>query len=117
LRVGRGKLKRKSLVKKTQVEEGKIQSFSSKHGKKRKAMIKKYSHREKNRLLDYVNKFVNKLLNMYSMATFAVEKLNKQKMFEDANDKLSKKIYRTVWRSIQHVLKYKAPFMALLLRK
>ncbi|MFP3295115.1 MAG: IS200/IS605 family accessory protein TnpB-related protein [Caldisphaera sp.] len=91
------------------MKRGKIQSFSSKHGKKGKVLIKKYSHREKNRVLDYVNKFVNKLLNMYPMATFAVEKLNKQKMFEDANDKLSKKIYRTVWRKIHHVLKYKAP--------
>ena len=71
-------------------------------------LIKKYSHREKNRVLDYVNKFVNKLLNMYPMATFAVEKLNKQKMFEDANNNLSKRISRTVWRKIQHVLKYKA---------
>jgi len=43
------------------------------------------------------------------MSTFAVEKLNKQIMFEEANDKLSKKISRTVWRSIHHVLKYKAP--------
>jgi len=72
-------------------------------------LIKKYSHREKNRVLDYVNKFVNKLLNMYPMATFAVKKLNKQKMFEDANNNLSKRISRTVWRSIHHVLKYKAP--------
>jgi putative transposase len=51
------------------------------------------------------------------MSTFAVEKLNKQIMFEEANDKLSKKISRTVWRSIHHVLKYKDPFMALLLKK
>jgi transposase, IS605 OrfB family, central region len=80
-------------------------------------LIKKYSHREKNRVLDYVNKFVNKLLNMYPMAMFAVKKLNKQKMFKDVNDKLSKKIYRTVWRKIHHVLKYKPPFMVLLLRK
>jgi len=43
------------------------------------------------------------------MTTFAIEKLNKQKMFEDANDNLSKKISRTVWRKIHHVLKYKAP--------
>ncbi|MFP3295600.1 MAG: hypothetical protein RXN81_05675 [Caldisphaera sp.] len=47
-------------------------------------------------MLDYINKFVNKLLNMYPMSTFAVEKLNKQIMFEDVNDKLSKKISRTV---------------------
>jgi len=30
-------------------------------------------------------------------------------MFEDADDKLSKKISRTVWRTIHRVLKYKAP--------
>jgi len=90
------------------LKRSKIQSFSSKHGKKRKVLIKKYSHREKNRVLDYVNKFVNKLLNMYPMATFAVKKLNKQKMFEDANNNLSKRISRTVWKSIHHVLKYKA---------
>jgi len=38
-------------------------------------------------------------------------------MFEEANDKLSKRISRTVWKTIHHVLKYKAPFMALLLKK
>jgi len=92
-----------------ELKRGKIQSFASKHGKKGKLLIKKYSHREKNRVLDYVNKFVNKLLEMYPMTTFAIEKLNKQKMFEDANDNLSKKISRTVWRKIHHVLKYKAP--------
>jgi putative transposase len=31
-------------------------------------------------------------------------------MFEEANDKLSKRISRTVWKTIHHVLKYKAPF-------
>jgi len=30
-------------------------------------------------------------------------------MFEDADDKLSKKISRTVWRTVHRVLKYKAP--------
>jgi len=55
-----------------ELKRGKIQSFSSKHGKKRKALIKKYSYREKNRVLDYVDKFVNKLLNMYSMTMFSI---------------------------------------------
>jgi putative transposase len=91
-----------------ELKRGKIQSFPSKHCRKGKVLIKKYSHCEKNRVLDYINKFVNKLLNMYPLTTFAIEKLNKQKMFEDANGKLSKKISKTVWRSIHHVLKYKA---------
>jgi putative transposase len=60
-------------------------------------------------VLDYIHKFVNKLLEMYPLTTFAVEKLNKQSMFQDASDKLSKKISRTVWRTIHRVLKYKAP--------
>jgi putative transposase len=55
-----------------ELKRGKIQSFSSKHSKKRKALIKKYSYREKNRVLDYVDKFVNKLLNMYSMTMFSI---------------------------------------------
>jgi len=42
------------------------------------------------------------------VTTFVVEKLNKQSMYQDANDKLSKKISRTVWRTIHRVLKYKA---------
>ena len=60
-------------------------------------------------MLDYIHKFVNKLLEMYPVTTFAVEKLNKQEMFEDSDDKLSKRISRTVWRTIHRVLKYKAP--------
>ena len=46
---------------------------------------------------------------MYPLTMFAVEKLNKQSMFQDADDKLSKKVSRTVWRTIHRVLKYKAP--------
>ena len=72
-------------------------------------MSRKYSHRERNRVRDYVHKFVNHLLEMYPVTTFAVEKLNKQSMFQDADEELSKKISRTVWRSIHRVLKYKAP--------
>jgi putative transposase len=30
-------------------------------------------------------------------------------MFQDADDKLPKKVSRTVWRTIHRVLKYKAP--------
>jgi putative transposase len=92
-----------------ELKRSKIQSFASKHGKKGKELLRKYSHRERNRVLDYVHKFVNKLLEMYPLTMFAVEKLNKQEMFENANDKLSKRISRTVWRTIHRVLKYKAP--------
>jgi len=92
-----------------ELKRGRIQRFASKHGRKGKVLMEKYSHRERNRVLDYVHKFVNKLLEMYPLTMFAVEKLNKQEMFEDADDKLSKKISRTVWRTIHRVLKYKAP--------
>jgi len=86
-----------------------IQSFASKRGRKGKVLVRKYSHRERNRVLDYVHKFVNELLEMYPVTTFAVEKLNKQGMFQDADEELSKRISRTVWGSIHRVLKYKAP--------
>jgi len=92
-----------------QLKRSKIQSLTSKHGRKGKVLMRKYSHREKNRVRDYVHKFVNKLLEMYPLTTFAVEKLNKQSMFQDADDKLSKKISRTVWRTVHRLLKYKAP--------
>ncbi|BDB99966.1 hypothetical protein SACC_29830 [Saccharolobus caldissimus] len=90
-----------------ELKRSKIQRFASKH--KGKALLRKYSHRERNRVLDYVHKFVNELLEMYPITMFAVEKLNKQEMFRDASDKLSKKISKTVWRTIHRVLKYKAP--------
>jgi putative transposase len=92
-----------------ELKRGRIQSFASKHGRKGKVLLRKYSHRERNRVLDYVHKFVNKLLEMYPLTMFAVEKLNKQSMFQDADDKLSKRVSRTVWRTIHRVLKYKAP--------
>jgi len=92
-----------------ELKRSKIQSFASKHGRKGKELMRKYSHRERNRVLDYVHKFVNKLLEIYPVTIFAVEKLNKQSMFQDADDKLSKKVSRTVWRTIHRVLKYKAP--------
>jgi len=92
-----------------QLKRGEIQSFASKRGGKGKVLVRKYSHRERNRVLDYVHKFVNELLEMYPVTTFAVEKLNKQGMFQDADEELSKRISRTVWGSIHRVLKYKAP--------
>jgi putative transposase len=91
------------------LKRSKIQSFASKHGRKGKVLMEKYSHRERNRVKDFVHKFVNKLLEIYPLTVFAVEKLNKKEMFEDASGRLSKKISRTVWRSIHRVLKYKAP--------
>ena len=47
-----------------ELKRSKIQSFASKHGRKGKVLLRKYSHRERNRVLDYVHKFVNKLLGM-----------------------------------------------------
>jgi len=44
------------------LKRSKIQSFASKHDRKGKLLMRKYSHRERNRVLDYVYKFVNKLL-------------------------------------------------------
>ena len=92
-----------------ELKRSRIQSFASKHGRNGKELMRKYSHRERNCVLDYVHKLVNELLEMYPVTTFAVEKLNKQEMFRDANDKLSKKVSKTVWRTIHRVLKYKAP--------
>ena len=100
-----------------ELKRGRIKSFASKHGRKGELLSRKYSHRERDRVLDYVHKFVNKLLEMYPLTTIAVEKLNKQKMFQDANDKLSKKISRTVWRSIHRVLKHKAPLYGSLVKE
>lgn len=68
-------------------------------------------------MLDYVHKFVNQLLEMYPLTTFVVEKLDKQLMLEGASDSLSKKISRTVWRSIHHVLNTRHYFTVLLLKK
>jgi len=45
------------------LKRGRIQSFASKHGRKGEKLMEKYSHRERNRVLDYVHKFVNKLLD------------------------------------------------------
>ena len=73
-----------------ELKRGRIQSFASKHGKKGEELMEKYSHRERNRVLDCVHKFVNKLPERYPLTTFAVEKLNKQEMFRDAHDKLPK---------------------------
>ncbi|QPG49035.1 IS200/IS605 family element transposase accessory protein TnpB [Saccharolobus solfataricus] len=98
-----------SLKYSMEVKRAKVQSFASKHTKRGRELLRKYSHRERNRVLDFVHKFVNTLLDLYPMTFFAVEKLDKEGMFKDANGSLSRKISRTVWRSIHRVLKYKAP--------
>jgi putative transposase len=54
---------------------------------------------------------------MYSLTVFTVEKLNKKEMFQDASDRLSEKISRTVWRSIHRVLKYKASLYGSLVKE
>jgi len=85
-----------------ELKRGRIQSFASKHGKKGEELMEKYSHRERNRVLDCVHKFMNKLPERYPLTTFAVEKLNKQEMFGDANDKPPKlrehRLYRVCGR-------------------
>jgi len=100
-----------------ELKRGEIQSFASKHGRKGELLLRKYSHRKRNKVMDYVHKFVNELLETYPVTTFAVEKLNKQEMFQDADDKLSKKISRTVWRSIHRVLRHKAPLYGSLVKE
>jgi len=99
------------------LKRGRKQSSASKHGRKGKLPMRKYSHHERNRVLDHVHKFVNKLPETNPLTMFAVEKLNKKEMFQDASDRLSKKISRTVWRTIHRVLKYKAHFTVLSLRR
>ncbi|AAK41873.1 transposase [Saccharolobus solfataricus] len=98
-----------SLKYSMEVKRAKVQSFASKHTKRGRELLRKYSHRERNRVLDFVHKFVNTLLDLYPVTFFAVEKLDKESMFKDANDSLSRKISRTVWGSIHKVLEYKAP--------
>jgi len=44
--------------------------------------MEKCSHRERNRVLDCVHNFMNKLPERYPLTTIAVDKLNKQEMFE-----------------------------------
>jgi putative transposase len=61
-----------------ELKRAKVQSFASKHGRKGKELMRKYSHRKRNRVRDYVHKFVNRLLEMYPLTLFAFEKLNKQ---------------------------------------
>jgi putative transposase len=90
------------------LKRSKIQSFALNHGRKGKELLRKYSYRGRNGMLHYVHKFVNKLLGMYSLTMFTVEKLNKKEMLQDASDRLFKRISRTVWRSIHRVLKCKA---------
>jgi len=44
-----------------ELKRGRIKSFASKHGRKGELLMRKYSHRERDRVLNYVHKFVNKL--------------------------------------------------------
>jgi putative transposase len=99
------------------LKRGRTQSLASKHGRKGKLLTRKYSHRERNHMLDYVHKFMNKLLGMYPLTMFVIEKLNKKEMFQNASNRLSKKISRTVWRTIHRVLKYKAPLYGSFLKE
>ncbi|WWQ61748.1 transposase [Sulfolobus tengchongensis] len=91
-----------------QRKRSKVQSLASKKFKAGKRLLVKYSHREKNRVNDLVHKLANLILCLYHHHVLVFEKLNKQGMFEDANDSLSRKLSKTVWRKLINVLKYKA---------
>lgn len=48
-------------------------------------------------------------METYPLLLWAVEKLGKQSMFQDANNSLSEKVSRTFWETIHRILKYQAP--------
>ncbi|BCS91528.1 MAG: second ORF in transposon ISC1904 [Metallosphaera javensis (ex Sakai et al. 2022)] len=55
-----------------------------------------------------INKLANFILELYNNHVLVFEKLNKQGMFGNASESLSKKLSRTVWRKLVNTLKYKA---------
>ncbi|WP_338602764.1 transposase [Sulfolobus tengchongensis] len=93
-----------------QMKRGKVQSIASKKLKRGKMLLAKYSHRERNRVNDLVHKLANFILGLYNNHVLVFEKLNKQGMFDDASNSLSRKLSRSVWRKLVSVLKYKASF-------
>ncbi|BFH72238.1 RNA-guided endonuclease TnpB family protein [Sulfurisphaera javensis] len=92
-----------------QMKRAKVQSIASKKLKSGKRLMEKYSHRERNRVNDLINKLANFILELYNNHMLVFERLNKQSMFDDASESLSRKLSRTVWRKLVSVLKYKAP--------
>ncbi|WP_338598589.1 transposase [Sulfolobus tengchongensis] len=91
-----------------QRKRSKIQSVASKKFRIGRRLLGKYSHRERNRVNDLIHKLANLILNLYNNHVLVFEKLNKQEMFEDAGDSLSRKLSRAVWGRLLSVLKYKA---------
>ncbi|MGC8573363.1 MAG: transposase, partial [Caldisphaera sp.] len=81
------------------LKRNKIQHYSPKHDRKSKELLKKYSHREEKRVKDYVHKFLSNLLKKYPLMLFAVEVLNKQETFKDANITHLRNVLRIVWRT------------------
>lgn len=81
------------------LKRNKIQHYPSKHDRKSKELLKKYSHIEEKRVKDYVHKFLSNLLKKYPLMLFAVEVLNKQQTFKDANITHLRKVLRIVWRT------------------
>ncbi|WP_287689565.1 transposase [Metallosphaera javensis (ex Sakai et al. 2022)] len=92
-----------------QMKRAKVQSVASKKLKGGRRLLMKYSHRERNRVNDLINKLANFILELYNNHVLVFEKLNKQGMFGNASESLSKKLSRTVWRKLVNTLKYKAP--------
>ncbi|WP_338599025.1 transposase [Sulfolobus tengchongensis] len=91
-----------------QRKRSKVQSLASKKFRVGKRLLGKYSYRERNRVNDLIHKLANLILSLYNNHVLVFEKLNKQEMFEDAGDSLSRKLSRTVWGRLLSVLKYKA---------
>ncbi|WP_287689992.1 transposase [Metallosphaera javensis (ex Sakai et al. 2022)] len=91
-----------------QMKRAKVQSIASKKLKGGRRLLMKYSHRERNRVNDLINKLANFILELYNNHVLVFERLNKQGMFDDASASLSRKLSRTVWRKLVNTLKYKA---------
>ncbi|WP_238027518.1 IS200/IS605 family accessory protein TnpB-related protein, partial [Metallosphaera javensis (ex Hofmann et al. 2022)] len=92
-----------------QIKRAKVQSVASRKLKGGKRMTKRYSHRERNRVNDLVHKLANFILELYNNHVLVFERLNKESMFDEASESLSRKLSRTVWRKLVNLLKYKAP--------
>ncbi|BCS93633.1 MAG: second ORF in transposon ISC1904 [Metallosphaera javensis (ex Sakai et al. 2022)] len=92
-----------------QIKRAKVQSVASRKLKGGKRLMERYSHRERNRVNDLLHKLANFILELYNNHVLVFERLNKQGMFDDASESLSRKLSRTVWRKLVVVLKYKAP--------
>ncbi|ARM76678.1 RNA-guided endonuclease InsQ/TnpB family protein [Acidianus manzaensis] len=93
-----------------QEKRSRVQSLASKKFRVGRRLLNKYSHRERNRVNDLVHKLANLILSLYNNHVLVFEKLNKEGMFKDGSDSLSRKLSRTVWRKLVGVLRYKAFF-------